>query len=127
MQLKRNMDNRQFKTDITVLGFILLVFGGIYYFGYYGLGQNCKYTIATITDVQGTLNGSPEGEIVYKINGVQYKGIISVNQGNITYKKGDRIYIKFNSNDPDKSSMIYNKLVPDNMNAPSNGWDSIPK
>ena len=44
----------------------------------------------------------------------------------IYYKKGERVFIKYYSLDPNESEIIPDKYVSDKLTIPLNGWDTLP-
>lgn len=91
------------------------------------LAKSHKYTIGTVTKLEVPDNGSESMYFQYNINGRTFFGSFSVlpdYEGKLT--KGSRVYVMYSPIDPDNSTVIYDKFIPDNLVPPLNGWKEIP-
>jgi hypothetical protein len=93
--------------------------------------NSCKekrYTIALVFDLEYQSEGDPSALIKYNLNGKSYSGAISSYiKNNVFCKAGDRVFIEYCSENPDLTSLVRDKIVPDSLiNVPINGWEKLP-
>lgn len=127
MKIFNKISKEDFIRDSSVLVIAIIV---ICFFAYYPqrhLIRYCRYTIATVREIDYRGEGDPSAVIFYTVNGTIYTGIISSNKGNgISYKTGDRVFIKFSPVVPDESSVIQVDVPDDLREVPANGWEAVP-
>jgi hypothetical protein len=121
-------DKKQILIDTSVILIVIAVFAFFAYYPQRNVTKNHKYTIATVSDIEGTLNGDPDATLTFNVGGRKYKGTISSYKGgNVFYKKGDKFFVKFYPLDPSEFVAITDKYVSDKLTEiPSMGWDTIP-
>ena len=121
-------DKKQILIDTSVILIVVLVFAFFAYYPHRNVTKNHKYTIATVTDIEGTLNGDPDAIFTFTIGGRKYSGAGSsyIGEG-VSLKKGDRLFVEFYPLDPNECLMLKEKYVSDKLTQiPSMGWDTIP-
>jgi hypothetical protein len=122
------LDKKQILIDASVILIAFLVFAFFAYYPDRNVRKNHKYSVATVTAIEGTLNGAPDAILTFNVGGRNYNGNMSSYKGeNISYKKGDKLFVMFYPLDPSEFLAITDKDVPDKLTEiPSMGWDTIP-
>jgi len=122
------LDKRQILIDVAVILITFLVFAFFAYYPHRNVRKSHKYSVATVTEIEGTLNGDPDATLTFNVGGRNYKGTVSSYRGaNVYYKKGDKCFVQFYPSDPSEFLSITDKNVPDSLiEIPTMGWDTIP-
>ncbi|MBN2613570.1 MAG: hypothetical protein JXB00_18585 [Bacteroidales bacterium] len=102
----------------------------IYILGIYQRKELKKYSRYTIGYTNKVIQTTKLGKVLkyhYFINGEEYNGAKSNIKSN-SVKLGERYYVIFSNKNPINSEIYLERTVPDSIrNAPSEGWEEIPK
>jgi hypothetical protein len=84
-----------------------------------------RYTIGITSGSHKNIRGSRSISYVFNVNGIEMSDSYTWNWPVIT--QGGRYYVKFASNNPKNSEILFNYPVPDSIeNAPDSGWANMP-
>ena len=122
------LDKKQILIDTAVILIVILVFAFFAYYPQRNVTKNHRYTIATVTDIEGTLNGDPDAIFTFTVGGRKYSGSgSSYKGGGVFLNKGDRLFVEFYPSDPNECNMLKEKYVSNKLiEIPTMGWDTIP-
>ncbi len=88
-----------------------------------------KFTVGVITSTESHSEGCGANYLKFNVNSVVYHSSMSdCNTCTESYYKiGDKVFIQFDPNDPNKNECIGEICVPDTLiNIPENGWNKLP-
>ncbi|RFM32363.1 hypothetical protein [Chitinophaga silvisoli] len=110
---------------IISISIVLLFFSTIVWIairGYY-LNKYSKYTIGHTKRIYYTGKGLQKVEYSYWVDGKEYEGSDPYHDEVVP---NGRYWIKFSSKIPDRSELLYDVIVPDNIKIPDGGIDKLP-
>lgn len=119
------------KNNVIVFSIIVALVTILYltldYFPSKKLSENHRYTVATIVKITYPSEGGPSARIDYVVKNKHYSSFFDFNWDDKNYVVGKRMYISFNPDDPEISSVIFDTSVPDTLTIiPPEGWIKIP-
>ena len=108
----------------------LLIFFLIFHFVFVVLPERKlnkyhRFTIASIYKIESQSEGSKEAQIIYSYKNQNYFGSFPLNSGK-NYEINDRIFIKFQPENPNNAKVILEKKVPTSLKVNHYGWEKLP-
>lgn len=92
------------------------------------LEKEYKYTVGTVFKIENPSRGSKVANFSYRYKQRSYLSFFRIRlPRDKKVSEGFRIFIKFSPNDPENISLIHEKVVPDSLVAPDEGWEILPK
>lgn len=118
---------KEAKVILGLLLFFILFYLFFNYIPSRNLEKNHRYTIAEIVRFETQSEGAKEAKIVYSFKGVNYHGSFPLLWGyENKFVVGQRVFIKFHSENPNNAKVEYDIQVPDSLFDKNDGWKKIP-